>query len=159
MRIREPGKVCDGLWCLGHEESCVYLLEGMDQSMLISGGMRYILPAVLEQIKAMPQMENVPIHVMSGKEGKDEAISKGAIDFLQKPASKQQISEVFESFQSQDMKRLMIIEKKSSDSFQNWIGDIPDGVSQQVGIEDNRTDPHPRYDSQPGRGFKVQHAG
>lgn len=52
MRIREPGKVRDGLWFLGREESCVYLLEGKEQSMLISGGMRYILPAVLEQIKA-----------------------------------------------------------------------------------------------------------
>ncbi len=52
MRNREPGKVCEGLWFLGKEESGVYLLEGKDQSMLISGGMRYILPAVLEQMEA-----------------------------------------------------------------------------------------------------------
>lgn len=52
MRIREPGKICEGLWLLGHSESCVYLLEGRDQSMIINGGMCYILPAVLEQIEA-----------------------------------------------------------------------------------------------------------
>ena len=39
MHIRNPGKVRDGLWYLGHEESGVYLLEGRDESMVISGGM------------------------------------------------------------------------------------------------------------------------
>ena len=52
MRIREPGKICEGLWFLGHKESGVYLLEGINHSMFLSGGMGYILPAVLEQIEA-----------------------------------------------------------------------------------------------------------
>ena len=39
MRIREPGRVCEGLWFLGHKESGVYLLEGKNHSMFISGGM------------------------------------------------------------------------------------------------------------------------
>lgn len=50
MRVRKPGKVCQGLWFLGREESCVYLLEGAQESMLISGGMAYIVPDVLEQM-------------------------------------------------------------------------------------------------------------
>ena len=51
MHIRNPGKVRDGLWYLGHEESGVYLLEGQDESMVISGGMSYIVPAVIQQMK------------------------------------------------------------------------------------------------------------
>ena len=51
MRLREPGKVCESLWCLGQPESCVYVLEGKKRSMLISGGMSYILPDVLAQMK------------------------------------------------------------------------------------------------------------
>ena len=49
MRIRKPGKVRDRLWYLGHEESGIYLLEGHDESMVISGGMSYICPTVMGQ--------------------------------------------------------------------------------------------------------------
>ena len=49
MRIREPGNIRDNLWYLGTEESAVYLLEGRDESMLISGGMNYLVPVLLRQ--------------------------------------------------------------------------------------------------------------
>ena len=49
MRIRQPGKIRNNLWYLGREESAVYLLEGRDESMLISGGMNYLVPIVLRQ--------------------------------------------------------------------------------------------------------------
>jgi glyoxylase-like metal-dependent hydrolase (beta-lactamase superfamily II) len=49
VRIREPGKIRDNLWYLGSEESAVYLLEGNDDSMLISGGMNYLVPVLLRQ--------------------------------------------------------------------------------------------------------------
>ncbi len=52
MRIRKPGKIRDHLWYLGCEESGVYLLEGQNESMIISGGISYILPHVLQQIRA-----------------------------------------------------------------------------------------------------------
>lgn len=51
MRIRKPGKVADGLWYLGREESGSYLLEGRDCSILINGGLSHILPSVLQQIR------------------------------------------------------------------------------------------------------------
>jgi len=51
MRIRKPGKVQDQIWFLGREESGIYLLEGNAESMIISGGMSYILPDVLQQFK------------------------------------------------------------------------------------------------------------
>ena len=51
MRIRQPGRVSDGLWCLGREESNVYLLQGTEGTMLISGGMSGIVPDVLQQLR------------------------------------------------------------------------------------------------------------
>jgi glyoxylase-like metal-dependent hydrolase (beta-lactamase superfamily II) len=51
MRIRKPGKVREGVWFLGREESGVYLLEGNDGSMIVSGGMSYIVSDILQQFK------------------------------------------------------------------------------------------------------------
>ncbi len=51
MRHRNPGRVADRLWYLGREESGVYLLEGNDSSLIISGGMSYLAPVVLEQMR------------------------------------------------------------------------------------------------------------
>ena len=47
MRVRKPGKVRDGLWYLGREESGVYLLEGREDAMILNGGMNYIVPDVM----------------------------------------------------------------------------------------------------------------
>jgi glyoxylase-like metal-dependent hydrolase (beta-lactamase superfamily II) len=58
MRIRKPGKVRDHLWYLGCEESGVYLLEGQDESIIISGGLSYILPQVLKQMSEFGIEEN-----------------------------------------------------------------------------------------------------
>ena len=50
VRIRKPGRVKEGLWFLGREETGVYLLEGRQESMIISGGMSYIVPDLLQQM-------------------------------------------------------------------------------------------------------------
>ncbi|MCX8117908.1 MAG: MBL fold metallo-hydrolase [Desulfobacterota bacterium] len=52
MRVRRPGKIRDGLWYLGRRESGIYLLEGQESSLLISGGMSYLVPEVLHQMRA-----------------------------------------------------------------------------------------------------------
>jgi glyoxylase-like metal-dependent hydrolase (beta-lactamase superfamily II) len=49
MRIRTPGRVGDRIWFLGREESGVYLLEGNEEAMVVSGGMSYIVPEILQQ--------------------------------------------------------------------------------------------------------------
>jgi len=51
MRVRKPGKIRDQLWFLGAEESCVYLLEGTNESMIISGGLSYLVPEILKQFE------------------------------------------------------------------------------------------------------------
>jgi hypothetical protein len=50
MRIQKAGQIDDGLWLLGTKESCVYLLEGSETSVLISAGLSYILPDFFWQI-------------------------------------------------------------------------------------------------------------
>jgi glyoxylase-like metal-dependent hydrolase (beta-lactamase superfamily II) len=50
VRIRKPGRVKEGLWFLGREETGLYLLEGRHESMVISGGMSYIVPDLLQQM-------------------------------------------------------------------------------------------------------------
>jgi glyoxylase-like metal-dependent hydrolase (beta-lactamase superfamily II) len=51
VRTSEAGKVCDNLWYLGREESGVYVLEGQNESIIISGGMSCIIPDFLRQIE------------------------------------------------------------------------------------------------------------
>lgn len=51
MRIRQPGKVREKLWFLGREESSMYLLEGNKESMIVSGGMSYLVPDLLQQFE------------------------------------------------------------------------------------------------------------
>ena len=50
MRVKKTGLIDEGLWLLGTEESCVYLLEGSKSSVLISAGLSYILPECFRQI-------------------------------------------------------------------------------------------------------------
>lgn len=53
MRCRAPGKICDGLYYLGHAESGVYLVAGRNEAMIISGGMSYIAPVVARQLQEL----------------------------------------------------------------------------------------------------------
>jgi glyoxylase-like metal-dependent hydrolase (beta-lactamase superfamily II) len=52
MRIEQPGKVNDRITLLGRNESCVYLVDGKDEYAILGGGMTYIVPDVMAQIKA-----------------------------------------------------------------------------------------------------------
>ncbi len=58
MRIRKPGKVHERVWFFGREESGVYLLEGKDHSMIVSGGMSYIVSDILQQLKEFGRDED-----------------------------------------------------------------------------------------------------
>ena len=51
MRIRTPGRINERLWCLGREDSTVYLLEGESGYLLINGGLSSLLPDFLQQLE------------------------------------------------------------------------------------------------------------
>ncbi len=64
MRIKKAGRIDEGLWLLGTEESCVYLLEGSKSSVLISAGLSYILPDFFRQIAAWGISEKKIEHII-----------------------------------------------------------------------------------------------
>jgi glyoxylase-like metal-dependent hydrolase (beta-lactamase superfamily II) len=51
MRSRTAGRIGDRLWYLGREESGIYLLEGKTGSLIVSGGMSYLAPLVVSQLR------------------------------------------------------------------------------------------------------------
>ena len=51
MSISEAGKITESITLLGRPETCVYLVSSGDESILIGGGMAYIAPDVVWQIK------------------------------------------------------------------------------------------------------------
>ncbi len=50
MRIDQPGWVTDRILLLGRKESCVYLLKGDEEYVLLGGGMVHIVPDLLNQM-------------------------------------------------------------------------------------------------------------
>ena len=64
MRVRKAGLIREGLWLLGTEESCVYLLEGRKSSALISAGLSYILPELFRQIASLGISEKKIEHLI-----------------------------------------------------------------------------------------------
>lgn len=73
---------------------------------------------VMEALQKEADTKHIPVHFMSGNEEKARALSVGAVDFLQKPASKKQIKDIFSKInEAKDLKRLMIVEKEKDASF------------------------------------------
>ena len=51
MIIEKPGFVTDRILFLGRKESCVYLLKGSEEFVLLGGGLTYIVPDIIQQLK------------------------------------------------------------------------------------------------------------
>jgi len=51
MIIEKPGFVTDRILFLGRKESCVYLLKGSEEFALLGGGLTYIVPDIIKQLK------------------------------------------------------------------------------------------------------------
>ena len=53
MVIEKPGKVTERILLLGQRESCLYILDGNTEYVLIGGGMIHIIPDVIAQLSAL----------------------------------------------------------------------------------------------------------
>jgi glyoxylase-like metal-dependent hydrolase (beta-lactamase superfamily II) len=51
MIVEKPGFVTDRILFLGRKESCVYLLKGSEEFALLGGGLTYIVPDIIQQLK------------------------------------------------------------------------------------------------------------
>ncbi|HPI93425.1 MAG TPA: MBL fold metallo-hydrolase [Deltaproteobacteria bacterium] len=79
MIIDRPGRVSDRITLLGRRESCVYLLDGGCESALIGGGMSYIVPDILSQIREFGLEERTIRRIIIGHTHFDHV---GIVPFL-----------------------------------------------------------------------------
>ncbi len=68
---------------------------------------------VLETLKHDPELRHIPVHVMSAVEGSLDALRKGAVGFLTKPASREELDSALvqlEDIMSKKVKDLLVVE-------------------------------------------------
>src|SRR5205807_3861976 len=69
--------------------------------------------SVLEHLKRHPETRHIPVHIVSGGNGRQNALKAGAVAFLEKPISKEGLEETFgeiRSFIDRSVKRLLVVE-------------------------------------------------
>src|SRR5207249_11595033 len=72
---------------------------------------------VLDHLKHHPDTRHIPGHIVSGGNGRQNALKAGAVAFLEKPISKEGLEETFSeirSFIDRDVKRLLVVEDDES---------------------------------------------
>lgn len=69
---------------------------------------------VMEELKANPTTKAIPVHIMSSLEVKKESLTKGAVDFINKPVALEHMQQIFEKLEealSKHPKKVLIIEE------------------------------------------------
>jgi hypothetical protein len=69
--------------------------------------------SVLDHLKHHPDTRHIPVHMVSGGNGKHNALKAGAVAFVEKPVSKEGLEETFgeiRSFIDRSVKRLLVVE-------------------------------------------------
>jgi CheY-like chemotaxis protein len=84
--------------------------------------------SVLQHLKEDPRTRHVPVHVISVEDRAEPALQLGAIGYARKPATREQLKEVFsrlESKLSQKLKRVLLVEDdpRQQDSVKALIGE------------------------------------
>ncbi|HET8745792.1 MAG TPA: response regulator, partial [Ramlibacter sp.] len=84
--------------------------------------------SVLQHLKDNPRTRHVPVHVISVEDRSEPALQLGAIGYARKPATREQLKEVFsrvEAKLSQKLKRVLLVEDdpRQQDSVKALIGD------------------------------------
>ncbi len=68
---------------------------------------------IMEQLKLNPKTRHIPVHIMSSHSMKNESITNGAIDFIDKPLAVEQLKGIFEKIEfviSKKSKKVLIVE-------------------------------------------------
>ena len=80
----------------------------LDLQLPVMDGLR-----VLEHLKAHPQTRHIPVHVMSGLDRKLEALGRGAVGYVERPASTERLESTFgqiDAFLKRKASKLLIVE-------------------------------------------------
>jgi CheY-like chemotaxis protein/signal transduction histidine kinase/CHASE3 domain sensor protein len=84
--------------------------------------------SVLQQLKEAPATRHIPVHMMSAEDMGDTALQMGAIGHATKPASREQLREVFAKLEAkltQKVKRVLLVEDdvRQREAVTHLIGD------------------------------------
>ncbi len=74
---------------------------------------------VMDELKNDVQTRHIPVHIMSSHEVKNESLSKGAVNFINKPMAHEQIPEIFKKIEevlSKKSKKVLIVEENNKHS-------------------------------------------
>lgn len=69
--------------------------------------------ALLQQLKTDPKTRHIPVHIVSASDRTEVALQMGAIGYVTKPATREQLRQVFQKLESkfsQKMKRILLVE-------------------------------------------------
>ncbi len=69
---------------------------------------------VMEDLKKDPATRHIPVHIMSSFEAKKESISKGAVDFINKPVAFEQMQDIFRKIEDvlkRENSKVLIVEE------------------------------------------------
>ncbi len=69
---------------------------------------------VMEELKSTPETRHIPVHMMSSHEMKSESLTKGAVDFIEKPVAFEQMQEIFKKIEyvlQHHPKKVLIVEE------------------------------------------------
>jgi CheY-like chemotaxis protein/HAMP domain-containing protein len=69
--------------------------------------------SVLDRLKEHPDTRHIPVHIVSGGDGRNNALRAGAVAYIEKPVSKEGLEETFgaiRNFIDREVKRLLVVE-------------------------------------------------
>ena len=95
---------------------------------------------VMEELKSNPATKPIPVHMMSSHQVKTRSLSKGAIDFINKPVAFEQMGEIFEKIEealSNHPRKVLIVEEnpKHAQALSYFLGtfDVTAEIRNSVG--------------------------
>src|SRR4029453_2347887 len=68
---------------------------------------------VLDHLKHPPETRHIPVHIVSGGDGRQNALKAGAVAFVEKPISKESLEDTFgaiTTFIDQGLRRGLVVE-------------------------------------------------
>jgi signal transduction histidine kinase/CheY-like chemotaxis protein/CHASE3 domain sensor protein len=94
---------------------------------------------VMEELKKEPVTRHIPVHIMSSFEVKKESISRGAVDFINKPVALEQMADIFRKIESvinQENSKVLIVEEnpKHAQALKYYLGSfrVQSSVTQSI---------------------------
>lgn len=98
---------------------------------------------VMEELKSNPLTRHIPVHVMSSFQGRFKSLSKGAVDFIDKPMAYEKMEDIFTKIEfmlSNNPRKVLIVEEdmKHAKALAYYLGnykvntEIKENISESV---------------------------